>query len=58
MSNGWTSEQRQQQAEAIQRWKPWQRSTGPRTVVGKARSARNAFRGGERQRVRGELLNS
>ena len=23
-------------------WKPWKRSTGPRTVAGKARSSRNA----------------
>ena len=52
MSNGWMSERRQQQALAIRRWCPWERSTGPRSADGKRRSSRNAFRGGERLRVR------
>jgi hypothetical protein len=38
----WTPEQRAQQAEAIRRWKPWERSTGRRTEAGKAVSASNA----------------
>lgn len=42
----WTQEQRQQQKEAIQHWKPWEQSTGPRTPDGKAKSARNAWKGG------------
>lgn len=37
----WTEEQKQRQREAIQRWKPWEQSTGPRTVEGKTKSARN-----------------
>jgi hypothetical protein len=37
---------------AIDRWKPWQRSTGPRTLDGKARVSRNAYRGGHRTAVR------
>ena len=42
-TNGWTPERRERQREAIQRWKPWERSTGPRTPEGKATSARNSL---------------
>ena len=45
MPNGWTPERRAKQAEAIRRWKPWERSTGPKTEGGKAASSRNAFKG-------------
>ena len=45
---GWTLERRAHQAVAIRRWAPWIQSTGPRTAIGKARSARNAFQGGNR----------
>jgi hypothetical protein len=38
----WTLEQRQQQKEAIQDWKPWKQATGPKTPKGKVKSARNA----------------
>lgn len=38
MVNGWTPERRARQAEAIRRWQPWARSTGPRTAEGKARA--------------------
>lgn len=48
MGNGWTTERRQRQAAAIQQWKPWERSTGPRTVEGKAVASRNAWKGGHR----------
>ena len=50
--NGWTAERRARQAEAIQRWRPWEHSTGPRTTAGKARSAQNADRGGHWRRER------
>jgi hypothetical protein len=43
--NGWTDERRAKQAEAIRRWKPWERSTGPKTEGGKAASSRNAYKG-------------
>jgi hypothetical protein len=46
MANGWTETRRQKQGEAINRWGPWDHSTGPRTSPGKARVARNAYRGG------------
>lgn len=44
-SAAWTPERRAKQAENIRRWKPWKKSTGPRTPEGKARSSRNADRG-------------
>lgn len=48
----WTPEQRQQQAQAIRRWKPWEQSTGARTDAGKARISRNAYTGGEWLKLR------
>lgn len=42
-NNGWTPERKQRQREAIQKWRPWERSTGPRTDAGKERSAMNAL---------------
>ena len=52
MANGWTPERRQRQAEAIKQWKPWQRSTGPRTKVGKIIASRNGWKGGTRPMLR------
>ena len=52
MANGWTSARRLGQAEAIRRWQPWTRSTGPRTPEGKARSSRNRYRGDTRGMLR------
>lgn len=52
MGNGWTPERRARQAELIRSWHPWEKSTGPRTAEGKARAARNAFRGGFRAELR------
>lgn len=46
MANGWTPERRARQAELIRRWRPWEKSTGPRTTKGKQAIARNAFTGG------------
>jgi hypothetical protein len=50
--NGWTQERRERQAEAIRRWRPWERSTGPTTPEGKARVAGNAWQGGHRSKLR------
>lgn len=44
-ASSWTPERRAKQADAICRWKPWDKSTGPRTTEGKARSSRNADKG-------------
>jgi len=52
MSYERTPEHRRLQSEAIPRWKPWQRSTGPRTPEGKAKSSRNGYKGGTRPLVR------
>jgi len=48
MAKGWTLERRAKQAEAIQRWKPWERSTGPKTDTGKATTRENATKHGGR----------
>jgi hypothetical protein len=39
----WTDERRAKQREAIQRWRPWEKSTGPRTPRGKEQAALNAY---------------
>jgi hypothetical protein len=51
-ANGWTPERRKQQARAIHQWKPWERSTGPSSNAGKAKSALNRFAGGIRPQLR------
>ena len=52
MVNGWTLERRQRQAELIRNWRPWAKSTGPRTPEGKALVSRNAWKGGHRAELR------
>jgi len=47
-----TAEHRRLRGELIQRWKPWEQSSGPRTADGKARSSRNGYKGGERDMLR------
>lgn len=42
----WTDERRQEQRERINAIKPWLKSTGATTAAGKAKSSRNAFKGG------------
>lgn len=48
----WTSDQKQQQREVIQNWRPWEHSTGPRSNEGKARVSRNAYKGGLHSQLR------
>lgn len=52
MANGWTPERRVRQAKAIRRWRPWEKSTGPKTPTGKSIVANNAAKGREREKVR------
>lgn len=52
MTNGWSQERKALQADRIRTWRPWEQSTGPRTVEGKAIVARNAWRGGTRPALR------
>ena len=47
-----TTEQRARQSQLIHRWKPWEKSTGPRTVEGKQRAAMRGFKGGLRPTLR------
>ena len=51
-ATGWTPERRQRQADLIRSWRPWERSTGPRSEAGKGASSRNAWKGGNRPAVR------
>jgi hypothetical protein len=50
-----TPEHRQLRAELICKWKPWERSTGPKTPVGKARVARNSYKARMVYRRRSDL---
>ncbi|MBK7025404.1 MAG: hypothetical protein IPH41_18655 [Sulfuritalea sp.] len=52
MSYYWMFEHRALRAELIRRWKPWEKSTGPKSEAGKARSAQRGFKGGWRGRLR------
>ena len=47
-----TPEHRALRAQLIQRWKPWERSTGPKTPEGKAKSAMRGYKGGLRPAMR------
>ncbi len=47
-----TSEHRRLRAELIRIWKPWGKSTGPKTLEGKAKIARNGYKGGTRVLLR------
>ena len=51
----WTQERRQRQRELIQLWRPWERSTGAKTVEGKAKVSKNAIKAGNSREIR-ELL--
>ncbi|MBU6374354.1 MAG: hypothetical protein KJS97_16655 [Alphaproteobacteria bacterium] len=52
MAKAWTPEQREAQRQAIQRWRPWEKTTGPKTEDGKRRSAMRAYKGGQRAKAR------
>ena len=46
MTNGWTPERRAKQQILIRTWRPWEKSTGPKTSIGKALSAARSYKGG------------
>jgi hypothetical protein len=46
--HGWSAERRRRQGLAIRIWSPWERSTGPKSVSGKAKSRMNAWKHGAR----------
>ncbi len=45
-TRGWPPERRKRQAHLARRHRPWRHSTGPRTIEGKQKSARNNLRHG------------
>ena len=47
-----TPEHRRLRAELIKRWRPWEKSTGPKTTEGKAVVAQNGFRGNPRETLK------
>ncbi len=47
-----TEKQRQLKADLIHRWKPWEKSTGPKTKEGKEKVSKNAYKGGTRPLLR------
>lgn len=47
-----TPEHRALRAALIQRWKPWEQSTGPTTREGKEKAAMRGFKGGTRSALR------
>ena len=54
--SAWTPERRAKQAEAIRRWQPWEKATGPRSDAGKAISSRNADKRAAAQNERYRLI--
>jgi len=60
MTKAWSAERRANQRKAIHRWRPWERSTGPKTAAGKATASHNSFKHGattaEARRERRALL--
>lgn len=52
MSYPRTPEHRRLRAELIRRWKPWEKSTGPKSEAGKTKVAKNAYKGGVRTMLR------
>jgi hypothetical protein len=47
-----TPEHRRLRAQLIQKWKPWERATGPRSEAGKAKVSQNSYKGGVRRAMR------
>lgn len=48
----WTDEQRDRLREEIQYYKPWEKSTGPKSAEGKAAVSKNADQGRLRPQLR------
>lgn len=47
MASGWADERRKRQSELIRTWKPWEKSTGPKSAQGKMKAAKNSYKTGE-----------
>jgi hypothetical protein len=48
----WTVEERAQQSQLIRNWKPWKKTTGPRSPAGKLIDSQNAYKGGVRPHMK------
>jgi hypothetical protein len=48
VATGWTQDRKAKQRAAIYRWRPWEKSTGPKTPAGKAAVSKNATKHGQR----------
>lgn len=46
-----TPEHRAMRSEMTKRWKPWEKSTGPRTEEGKRKSAKRGYKGDLRRQL-------
>lgn len=51
MANGWTEERKARQRSLIQDWKPWAKSSGPKSASGKRTVSQNSLKHGRRSRV-------
>ena len=47
-----TPEHRRLRAALIRQWKPWEKSTEPKSSEGKTKVSQNAFKGGGRKQLR------
>ena len=56
MSNGWSKARRARQSQLIQAWKPWKKSSGPKTEEGKKIASRNAYKEGGKSKLLREQL--
>ena len=43
-----TPEHRRLRAALIRKWRPWEKSTGPKSAAGKERVSKNAYKGATR----------
>ena len=55
MAGIWTTERKEKSRELALLHRPWERSTGPKTVKGKERSSQNAMKHGRRSELAGLL---
>ena len=44
MATGWCKERRERASQAVHRWRPWDKVTGPKSPVGNARSSMNSLK--------------
>lgn len=51
MANGWNDERKLKARDAIHRWRPWEKATGPKTQEGKCAVSMNALKHGMRSQA-------